>query len=151
MPTLPTSLLARFSPTGGCTQIIADLLAAAACTVRGMIYEFTSPDLLAAFKVALANRVDVQVIADPITLKEPGGQIGLLKQAGATIYIDPMHAIMHNKTLVVDGVGVLTGSFNWTTSAEEKNAENLVWIPDAATAALYLANWSMHRGHSTQA
>ncbi|MGA2152119.1 MAG: hypothetical protein ABSG48_08195, partial [Geobacteraceae bacterium] len=42
----------------------------------------------------------------------------------------------------VDGVGVLTGSFNWTTSAEDKNAENLVWIPDAATAALYLANYA---------
>lgn len=33
---------------------------------------------------------------------------------------------MHNKFLVVDGESVMTGSFNWSESAEKKHIENLV-------------------------
>jgi phosphatidylserine/phosphatidylglycerophosphate/cardiolipin synthase-like enzyme len=43
---------------------------------------------------------------------------------------------------------LITGSFNFTKAAEEKNAENLLVIRDAALAATYLDNWNLHAGHS---
>jgi PLD-like domain len=39
-------------------------------------------------------------------------------------------AIAHNKVIVIDGETVLTGSFNFTKAAQEKNAENLLIIRD---------------------
>lgn len=37
-------------------------------------------------------------------------------------YIDAKHAIAHNKIMITDGATVLTGSFNFTKAAQEKNA-----------------------------
>jgi phosphatidylserine/phosphatidylglycerophosphate/cardiolipin synthase-like enzyme len=43
---------------------------------------------------------------------------------------------------------VITGSFNFTKAAEEKNAENLLVIKSKELAKVYLENWEKHRDHS---
>jgi len=43
---------------------------------------------------------------------------------------------------------VVTGSFNFTKAAEEKNAENLLVIKDKKLAERYIKNWEEHAGHS---
>jgi PLD-like domain len=50
--------------------------------------------------------------------------------------------------IIIDGETVLTGSFNFTKAAQEKNAENLLVIRDPAVAAQYTQNWEAHRQHS---
>ena len=62
--------------------------------------------------------------------------------------IDANHAIAHNKVIVIDGETVVTGSFNFTKAAQEKNAENVLIIRDPAVAAQYAQNWETHRQHS---
>jgi phosphatidylserine/phosphatidylglycerophosphate/cardiolipin synthase-like enzyme len=42
------------------------------------------------------------------------------------VRVDTAHAIAHNKVIVIDGSTVVTGSFNFTRAAQEKNAENLL-------------------------
>jgi phosphatidylserine/phosphatidylglycerophosphate/cardiolipin synthase-like enzyme len=49
--------------------------------------------------------------------------------------------------MVIDGEMVVTGSFNFTKSAET-NAENLLVIHDVALAKAYTTNWEAHREHS---
>jgi phosphatidylserine/phosphatidylglycerophosphate/cardiolipin synthase-like enzyme len=49
---------------------------------------------------------------------------------------------------LLDGETVITGSFNFTKSAEIRNAENLVIIHDPVLAAQYLQNWNV-QAHST--
>lgn len=44
----------------------------------------------------------------------------------------------HNKVMVIDRQTVVTGSFSFTKTAEEKNAENLLIIKDAGLVNLYL-------------
>jgi phosphatidylserine/phosphatidylglycerophosphate/cardiolipin synthase-like enzyme len=44
---------------------------------------------------------------------------------------------MHHKFMIIDGKIVVTGSYNWSYSAEEKNDENLVVILSPNTAKLY--------------
>ena len=50
--------------------------------------------------------------------------------------------------MVIDGRTVITGSFNFTKAAEEKNAEDLLVIDDPELAAKYTVNWKAHLGHS---
>ena len=50
--------------------------------------------------------------------------------------------------MIIDSNSVITGSFNFTKSAEEGNAENLLIIRNAELAAKYLANWNSHAKHS---
>ena len=63
--------------------------------------------------------------------------------------IDSEHAIAHNKVIVIDDSTVLTGSFNFSKAAEEKNAENLLIVkksPELAQA--YIANINAHAAHA---
>lgn len=50
--------------------------------------------------------------------------------------------------MVIDETVVITGSFNFTRAAEEKNAENLLVIRCKTLAAKYTANWQAHAEHS---
>jgi len=50
--------------------------------------------------------------------------------------------------MVIDGHTVITGSFELTDSAEERNAENMVVIRDPALAKRYAANWQEHHAHA---
>src|SRR5207248_1806343 len=63
--------------------------------------------------------------------------------------IDSQHAIAHAKVMVIDDTTVITGSFNFTKAAEERNAENLLVIKDAPELAqAYEANIHEHAAHS---
>lgn len=60
---------------------------------------------------------------------------------------------MHNKFLIVDGESVMTGSFNWSESAEKNHIENLVEFNGAlgkSMATVFTAEfesiWEMGRG-----
>jgi phosphatidylserine/phosphatidylglycerophosphate/cardiolipin synthase-like enzyme len=50
--------------------------------------------------------------------------------------------------MIIDGETVITGSFNFTKAAEEKNAENLLVIHDKKLAERYTKNWQDHAQHS---
>lgn len=50
--------------------------------------------------------------------------------------------------MVIDGHKVITGSFNFTKSAEERNAENLLIIENTELARLYQQEWDKHARHS---
>ena len=46
--------------------------------------------------------------------------------------------LMHDKFAVIDDQVVLTGSFNWTATAEKKNSENLLVLTDKGLAQKYM-------------
>lgn len=49
--------------------------------------------------------------------------------------LNARYAIMHNKFMVVDGDTVQTGSFNYTASANSRNAENALLVQNAPVLA----------------
>ena len=50
--------------------------------------------------------------------------------------------------MIIDKETLITGSFNFTKAAEEKNAENLLVIKSKELAKEYLDNWHKHKEHS---
>jgi phosphatidylserine/phosphatidylglycerophosphate/cardiolipin synthase-like enzyme len=91
--------------------------------------------------------VDVKVILDRSNRTAHYSAATFLAHAGIPVWIDVRHAIAHNKIMIIDGDTILTGSFNFTTAAEQHNAENLLTIRDAALAEQYTANWQKHVRH----
>jgi len=137
-----------FSPKGGCTEVVVSALAGANRSVLVQAYSFTSVPIAEALADAHRRGVNVQVILDKSNLHEEYSAANLLIQAGIPTRIDAAHAIAHNKVIVIDGETVITGSFNFTKAAEERNAENLLVIHDAKLAARYVENWQAHAAHS---
>jgi phosphatidylserine/phosphatidylglycerophosphate/cardiolipin synthase-like enzyme len=151
----------RFSPRGGCTDLIVRHVDAARHTLYVSGYQWSSPEIHAAVVRAKARGVVVRIILD--TGLE-GAQYTLLADLLAagftsdslpddTMRIDDRHKIMHNKYIVADPeypklAAVETGSFNFSKAAETANAENALRVVDADLAKAYLADWKEHWGHS---
>lgn len=146
----PNSVSVYFSPKGGCTEAIVKELDHAEKSIRVQAYSFTSAPIAKALVDAKRRGVDVEVILDKSQRSQQYSSADFVAHAGIPTFIDAVHAIAHNKIIIVDGEIVLTGSFNFTKAAEEKNAENLLVIHDKGLAAKYRENWEHHRGHSEE-
>ncbi len=137
------SIEVAFSPGGGCTDSIVRAVEAARSSVWVQAYSFTSADIAKALVGAHRAGVDVKVILDKSQRTEKYSSATFLANAGISVKIDDSFAIAHNKVMIIDGSTVLTGSFNFTKSAEQRNLENLLCFRgNQALADLYIENWN---------
>src|SRR6185436_6079146 len=67
-----------------------------------------------------------------------GADFGRLKAGGVDVLQDGNCYILHHKVIVIDERTVITGSYNFTNSAERDNDENLVIVDDPNLARAYL-------------
>lgn len=131
-----------FSPTGGITGMIVNEINNAGKSVYVQAYSFTSPDIANALIAASKRGVDVAVIVDKSQETANYTEADDLVAAGVPVHTDKAFAIAHSKIMVVDGVDVITGSFNFTRAAENNNAENcLILKGNKDLASLYMDNW----------
>ncbi len=137
-----------FSPNGGCTDAIVRELENARSSILMQAYSFTSAPIAKALLNAHKRGIKVTVILEKSHLTEKYSSVTFLYNSGIPTRIDSAHAIAHNKVMVIDGETVITGSFNFTKAAEEKNAENLLVIRDRGLTGKYLQNWKEHKVHS---
>jgi len=137
-----------FSPQGGCTQAIVAAVGQARKSLHIEAYIFTSHPILQAVIAARTRGVEVAVILDAGAAEEQYSVLRSLLADRVPTWIDAAYHIAHNKIMIIDGETVITGSFNFTRSAEQDNAENLLVIRDQALAARYEANFQEHLRHS---
>jgi phosphatidylserine/phosphatidylglycerophosphate/cardiolipin synthase-like enzyme len=137
-----------FSPNGGATSAIVRELAQAKTEVLVQAYSFTSKEIAKALVEAHKRGVHTEIILDKShrSNKYSGGDF--TAHMGIPTYIDAVHAIAHNKIMIIDKNVVITGSFNFTKAAENNNAENLIIIKSQELAKIYADNWELHRRHS---
>lgn len=144
----PQSLEVYFSPKGGATEAVVSVIEKAKKSIYVQAYSFTSAPIAKALVEAHKRGVAVNVILDKSQKTEKYSSADFLAHAGISVLIDSKHAIVHNKIMIVDSKIVITGSFNFTKSAEESNAENLLVITDVDFTLRYLQNWEDHKAHS---
>lgn len=137
-----------FTPGDQATEAIVEALAAAKKTVHVQAYSFTSAPIAAALVAAEKRGVQVKAILDKSNRTAKYSAADFLAHEGVPTYIDAKHAIAHNKIMIIDDETVITGSFNFTKAAQEKNAENLLIIQNEDLAERYEQNWEIHLAHS---
>lgn len=117
-----------FSPSGGCTAAIVAELNAAQKSVLVQAYSFTSAPIAEAVVQAKKRGLNVIVILDKSQETQRYSAATFLRNQGVETWVDYQPAIAHNKIIIIDENTLITGSFNFTKAAEEKNAENLLII-----------------------
>ena len=137
-----------FSPRGGATSAIVQAIDNAKSTVLVQAYSFTSQPIAEAIVRAHERGVKVQVLLDKSQRTQKYTAAHFLVQGGIPVLIDASHAIAHNKVIIIDNTIVVTGSFNFTKAAENRNAENLLLLQSKELAGLYAENWQNHYRHS---
>lgn len=145
---------ACFVPAQHCIGDIVAAIEAAREEIRVQAYRFTSVPILRALAAARARGVDVAVILDKSNDRysddadAPRSRYSgatYMANAGVPVWIDFAPAIAHNKLIILDRHLVIGGSYNYTMSAERRNAENVTFIDSPEVAEWFLANWTSRR------
>ena len=112
-----------FSPKGGCTDAVVQELDGAKTSILVQAYSFTSAPIAKALVAAHERGIKVEILLDKSNLTSQYSSGPFVTRTGIPTKIDSAHDIAHNKIMIIDGEIVITGSFNFTKSAEDKNAE----------------------------
>ena len=132
-------ILTCFTPQNQCLQEILPIIENAKNEILVQAYYLTSMDITKAIINQHKAGISVKIILDKS--QKDGVTIKLLQENGIPVYIDKVPGIAHNKVMIVDEEMVITGSYNFTYSAEKRNAENLILINSAEIASIYKQNW----------
>jgi phosphatidylserine/phosphatidylglycerophosphate/cardiolipin synthase-like enzyme len=138
-----------FTPPAGAAHGLIKHLDGAKKSIHVMAYGFTSLDLSDALIRAKRRGVLVELIQDEKSTQSNRDAIAPLIQVGIEVRSDAQHAIAHNKVMIIDDEIVVTGSYNFTVSAEKRNAENFIVIKSEYAVKRYLENWKPHWDHSS--
>jgi phosphatidylserine/phosphatidylglycerophosphate/cardiolipin synthase-like enzyme len=138
----------RFSPHGGAESAVVDTLRRARVRVHVAIYGLTNPAIEAALTDLARAGVKVALKTDRSQSagKDQAALLARLSTAGAAIEVSRSRVLLHDKFAVVDGRWVVTGSFNWTASAERRNRENLLIFDCPPLASSFEAEWESIAG-----
>lgn len=131
-----------FSPDDGISARIVALIQNAQESINFMAFSFTSDEIAAAMLDRAQAGVTVSGIFEQSQyFSNTGTEFDNLRDAGLAIYLDGNSRNMHHKVIIIDGNIVITGSYNFSRSAEERNDENILIMHNAEIAAQYLAEF----------
>ena len=136
-----TQIMVRFSPRGGCTQLILEAIERAQTRIYVYAYAFTSAPIADALIAAQRRGVQVCILVDRRQSKGRGCQIPRLHAHGIPIWLEKVSGLSHNKVMILDHTHLLTGSFNWSAAAEYRNGENLLYIKSKTLNRHYRIDW----------
>lgn len=132
-----------FTPNNNCTAMIVSAINQAKHNILVQAYVLTSYPIIKALIYAHKHDVDVKVIVDKNQYTQYKQPLNYLLNHGIDLRIDGnLIGLAHNKVIIIDDKIVITGSFNFTKSAQTKNAENVIFIQDKNIAKQYKNNWN---------
>lgn len=129
---------ALFSPGDRVAARILSLLQSAQESIHFMAFTLTLDSIAEALIERARAGVAVQGVLDASQARNPGSDLEALRGGGIRVELDGNPAKMHHKVIIIDGRIVITGSYNFSRSAEERNDENVLVIYSPEVASRYL-------------
>lgn len=140
-----------FAPWDNIESRLVEVIDAAHGQVLVQAYLLTNKKIVAALVASHRRGVDVQVLLDARQhAKVDSSAAPSLAAAGIPVWLETRYENAHNKLMIVDAgtkdAIVVTGSFNFTWTAQHRNAENLLIVRgNQPLAARYFENWQKHK------
>lgn len=133
-----------FSPEGSARALVLKVIGEARRSIQVLAYAFQAPDITEALVAAGKRGVEVRVVVDKERNmgKASRAAMDFVVRNGVALRTNERFHLHHDKTIIVDGLTIQTGSFNYAPSAETKNSENVVVIREMPeVAAKFLSHW----------
>lgn len=131
-----------FSPNVECRNQIINEIQDAKKSIKVQAYSFTDINIAHALINASKHDVNVKVIFDKSNKKSKRSVWPLLKKHHISIKFDCSYGIAHNKVIIIDDIKIITGSYNFSSSAYKANRENLLILNDKSLADRYIKNFN---------
>ncbi|THB68293.1 MAG: endonuclease [Gammaproteobacteria bacterium] len=117
---------ALFAPDMDCTSEIISWINNARERIDICVFTITDNRISKAITKAVSKGIQVKIISDDDKCYDRGSDVFDLQKSGASVRIDNSPNHMHHKFAIIDGITLITGSFNWTVSASNLNHENIL-------------------------
>ncbi len=127
-----------FSPGKECLNGIISTLKAAKKNIKICVFTISDNRIAELIKEMFEKGIDVKIISDNDKRFDKGADVNYLSKLGIPTKIDKTKAHMHHKFAVIDDKISITGSYNWTRSAEKYNYENVIITDSKAIATAYI-------------
>ncbi|WP_353279021.1 phospholipase D family protein [Wolbachia endosymbiont (group B) of Longitarsus flavicornis] len=138
-----------FTPRENCAEQITNAIDQAQKSILVQAYQFTSKPIAESLVQAKKRGVDIKVILDESQTSSKHSVINELFEHKIPIWIDFKPAIAHSKVIIIDEQKIITGSFNFSDAAQQRNAENLLIITgDSPLVEQYVKNWKNRQSQS---
>lgn len=119
---------AFFTPSKKCENSIIQRIDKAEKSIDAAVYAINNKDIVKALKKAHERGVKVRILTDRLQAGNKNSEVRELYDFGIKIRVNSKHKIEHNKFAVFDFDSVVTGSYNWTEPASDKNSENCLFF-----------------------
>jgi phosphatidylserine/phosphatidylglycerophosphate/cardiolipin synthase-like enzyme len=133
----PATMAVYFSPGSGAAEDVAVLVSSARRSVVFLAFSVTNGPIAEALAERAAAGVAVRGVVERKNVRGIGSVFGALQAGGVDVLEDGNCYFLHHKLIVIDDRLVISGSYNFTASAERENDENLLVIADAGLARAY--------------
>jgi len=117
-----------FSPDDHPASRMLAAIEAASSRIDVLAFSFTSDDIAAALLERMSAGVHVRGVLEADQAGGVGSQYERLRAVGMDLRLDGNPGLLHHKVIVIDGTTVVTGSYNFSRSAETTNDENVAII-----------------------
>lgn len=136
-----TPLQILFSAEDDAVDSLIAILNDAQVSIRFLAFSFTDYPMAQAMIARAQAGVDVQGIFETFGSNSTRAELKTLWCAGLPVRQDGNSSFLHDKVIIVDNSIVVTGSLNFSSSADEENEENVVILDNPEIAALYLQEY----------
>lgn len=134
-----TLIESYFSPDDGVAGRIFEILDEAEESIYFMAFSFTTDAFGEAIREQAKNNLTVAGVMEAEQVRSNiGTEYDFFKQAELDVFLDGNEGQMHHKTMVVDEKIIITGSYNFSRSAEINNDENVIIIHNEKIADFFL-------------
>ena len=133
-----STILVRFAAEDDVSTLLAELLGRAQSEIRFMAFSFTDDDMGGSILQQAKNGVSVAGIFEQRGSLTEYSEFPILYCNGLSVRLDGNPRTMHHKVLIIDRQIVVTGSYNFSSNADNSNDENVIMIDNSQIAGEYL-------------
>jgi phosphatidylserine/phosphatidylglycerophosphate/cardiolipin synthase-like enzyme len=131
-----------FSPDDGVRARLIDRIDDAQTSIDMLAFALTSDPLAEALLQAMKRGAYVRIVVEKDQAGNTGSEVDSLLEGGVDLRLDSNPNSMHHKVILIDGDMVVTGSYNFSRSAEDFNDENVIIVHNAELTADYLVEFN---------
>lgn len=133
-----TNINVYFSPDDNIERIILKRLKKAKNSIHFMAFSFTSDPIGEVIIQKHRQGVLVKGLFEKRGARSSHSEFTKMKIEGLSVKTDKNRYAMHHKVIIIDGETVITGSYNFSKGANNRNDENILIIQNKDIAAKYV-------------
>jgi phosphatidylserine/phosphatidylglycerophosphate/cardiolipin synthase-like enzyme len=138
-PYISDKIEVYFSPDTNFENKIIDIISKAKESINFLAFAFTNSKITDALISAKNRGVKIKGVFDKAQNNyQKYSQYKVLKQNNISVILDKNPKKLHSKVIIIDKKVVITGSYNFTKKANNKNDENSIVIYDKVIAKEYI-------------